>query len=289
MASLDTEQLDTAVVNMVRSMEGATGDPYSASFATAANSGLSYGLLQNDVAANPSARTTFQTILFDAGLSGPEVQRPVGMASTPGITRLAFSTNDLGIIDSALQSQSALVDQQDNATSQLLLNSINLLLSNAALNPNGPGVLSTSAPDATALAMAGAWSNRTNGLLQMAAYFQNYSGQITNQAIQQYISAQKYFLPQLQGDDGASFVNWMTRINAAVASDALTYAPLSSTQENDILMTGGNLYMLQINSDGSATFISHASTSGQAWEFRMINSAGTTLADSTLSSGVGSP
>jgi hypothetical protein len=72
-----------AIRAAIKANEIGGGDPYSLSFAKKANSGASFGIFQNDTAANPQALATLKSILQKAGLPGAQVSRIIGLVGKP--------------------------------------------------------------------------------------------------------------------------------------------------------------------------------------------------------------
>jgi hypothetical protein len=72
-----------AIRAAIKANEIGSGDPYKLSYAGKANSGASFGIFQNDTAANKQALATLKSILQAAKLPGPQVTRIIGLVSIP--------------------------------------------------------------------------------------------------------------------------------------------------------------------------------------------------------------
>ena len=66
--------INTAVVNFIHYMEGASNNAYAAVFA-GYNSGLSFGYMQNDVGSNTAAQAIFSQVLIASGITGTEYSK----------------------------------------------------------------------------------------------------------------------------------------------------------------------------------------------------------------------
>jgi len=92
-----------AIKGAIKENEIGSGDPYSLSFAKKGNSGASFGIFQNDTAANSQALDALQSILQAAGLPDAQVQRIIGLVGQP-CPDDPLSTDDEAAADAALGS-----------------------------------------------------------------------------------------------------------------------------------------------------------------------------------------
>jgi hypothetical protein len=72
-----------AIRAAIKANEIGSGDPYALSFAKKGNSGASFGIFQNDTAANSQALDTLQSILQTAALPDAQVERIIGLVGKP--------------------------------------------------------------------------------------------------------------------------------------------------------------------------------------------------------------
>ena len=157
------------------------------------------------------------------------------------------------------------------------------LLAAAASNPNGPGVLNSTDPDPTALALASAWGNRTGGLAQMSAYFAGYNGAIDLNAVETYVKSQKQFQPASQGGNGEVFATYLQNVQNAVASTDLTYTTLPSSGSSGSVYQAGTSQSIQVASNGTATLVSQTACSLGNNSFTVVSSSGAVLLSITPS------
>ena len=154
--------LDIFIEDVVTIKEGARNARYEASFA-GGDSGLSFGAWQNDVAANSDAKTVFNDILLQFGLSKSDADTIVAKAATAGVDDTAFTHQELTTINDALSSAvgQGLVNQRDADQRKNVIAGVNAVFDAAARNPNGPGVFDRNNPDPEAVALVANWINRT--------------------------------------------------------------------------------------------------------------------------------
>jgi hypothetical protein len=92
-----------AIRAAIKANEIGAGDPYALSFAKKDDSGASFGIFQNDTAANSQALDTLKSILQTAGLPAGQVQRIIGLVSKPCPTD-PLRADDEAAADAALRS-----------------------------------------------------------------------------------------------------------------------------------------------------------------------------------------
>ncbi len=254
------------VKNYLTQIETGGDNPYQASFSTG-GSGLSYGALQNDVAGNPQARSTFLQILNQTanitGLSIAQINVIMQLAATHGVSRNSFRpyinsgalpANVINLINEAISDSKSTVDTQDANQLSVVMGYVNGALNAAASNPNGAGTLSASNLDLTFVGELAEWGNRTSppGLGSITInpstdYYLSHTQTVSRTDYDtSYLSQQKQFLPTSAGGNGESFSNWTTRAtNATTATitsllgqgyyvPQLSDATGSDTTENNI-------------------------------------------------------
>lgn len=122
-------ELQSYIVNFLQSMELNNKSPYSAQFSTG-RSGLSFGVMQNDVANNSAVYTKFQNILTTTagitGLTSDQISSIMKTASQKGGVNAAAFGDLLPQINQALSSPAgqALVNAQDQAQEQVVFNMV---------------------------------------------------------------------------------------------------------------------------------------------------------------------
>jgi len=170
----------SVVENFIREVltgsEGAAGKVYKLSFAEKGQSGASFGLFQNDIAANSTARNTFRDILLHYEINGArvfsdaKVEIIITAAAQKGVTQADFKANIEGTetrnqVNQALDSAygHTHIDAQDNIALQTATNYTVSLLStlNSSTAVYGPGCLTYINPDPVTLGAAVAWINMT--------------------------------------------------------------------------------------------------------------------------------
>jgi hypothetical protein len=166
---MDDSLLRKFIIRAVQEMEGALANPYSASFAVAGTSALSFGTMQLDVGNDPYAYALFSQIMnadqSAAGLSNAEVAAILQLASRHGVIAAAFTPRQLAAIDQSLQDQSALVDAGDQHTADIVVDDVlSVMDDDAAVNTGGLGELNKNAPNPFFLAELGEWGNQSGGL-----------------------------------------------------------------------------------------------------------------------------
>jgi hypothetical protein len=92
-----------AIRAAIKANEIGTGDPYALSFAKKGDSGASFGIFQNDTAANSQALDALNSILQTAGLPAEQVQRIIGLVNKPCPTD-PLTSDDEAAADAALSS-----------------------------------------------------------------------------------------------------------------------------------------------------------------------------------------
>lgn len=239
-------ELQNYIMNFVSSMEGSTANPYSVSFAGTGTSGLSFGLMQNDVANNSAAKAAFQNILTSTasttGLTSDQISWIVSEASTKGITGTQFNADSIQAgygnlipqINQALQTGSALVNAQDQAQAQNIFNMVESAFAAAATNPNGPGELNPASPNLEFVGELAEWGNRTGGLAATDAWLSTAPSVSQASYENNYLSQQKQFTT-----GGESFSTWQQRLNTAnTYANAQAATPLSSSAVTNALQNG---------------------------------------------------
>jgi hypothetical protein len=92
-----------AIRAAIKANEIGAGDPYSLSFAGKAKSGASFGIFQNDTAANPQALATLKSILEKAGLPAGQVANIINLLSKATPTN-PLKPEDTEAVNDALSS-----------------------------------------------------------------------------------------------------------------------------------------------------------------------------------------
>lgn len=187
---MDRRYLPTFVPKVLRTMEGAGDNPYRPRF-VGGRSGMSFGLMQNDAAANPDAARTLQNVLNDtksaSGLSDADIAVAMRIATTPGATKEQLDAAIPGgssKVEDALRAGSAAVDARDSAQEQAVLGYVN-----KALDAGGAG----NEVDPWLVTDYASWGNRTGGLDETSKYAREH-GVTTRQAYDQgYLSLQPEF------------------------------------------------------------------------------------------------
>jgi hypothetical protein len=159
--------LEQFIIGVVKKAEAQEGDRYKASFA-GGKSGLSFGALQNDVAANEKAEKTFEKILAHSGLfSSEEIKEIMKSARKRGAKREDLAPF-IDRIDRALSSEAGrrVIDARDEDQKKTLLGGMRTFL--AAVwgekGRRGPGVFDRPFSDPEfrqAVTLVAAWINRT--------------------------------------------------------------------------------------------------------------------------------
>jgi len=92
-----------AIRSAIKANEIGSGDPYTLSFAGKGSSGASFGIFQNDTAANSHALNTLKSILQTAALPDAQVGRIIGLLDKPCPTN-PLSADDNTAVKAALHS-----------------------------------------------------------------------------------------------------------------------------------------------------------------------------------------
>jgi hypothetical protein len=92
-----------AIRAAIKANEIGSADPYALSFAGKGNSGASFGIFQNDTAANSSALKTLQSILTTAALPDEQIARIIDLLGKPCTTN-PLTAADEGAVNAALHS-----------------------------------------------------------------------------------------------------------------------------------------------------------------------------------------
>ncbi|TNC81502.1 MAG: hypothetical protein C9356_09235 [Oleiphilus sp.] len=206
---------------------------YESTFA-GGDSGLSYGELQSDVAANDLAEETFNDILKASGLfSDAEADELTKKAAKKGAQKSNFTSEELSRIDQALSSPQGkqLINERDNEHYQEYLTKwIDKANQAGGSNQNGKGVFDPTHPDyLEAQAMIAAWANRTGEPDKLSEYLSGGTvfvndgqteltmpGEPTLEAIEEYLKNQTQFRDEDQGGNGEDFDSWKDRIQDAI-------------------------------------------------------------------------
>ncbi|MGM5000116.1 hypothetical protein AB8A05_15390 [Tardiphaga sp. 538_B7_N1_4] len=115
-----------AIKAAIKANEISGGDPYSLSFAGKANSGASFGIFQNDTAANSQALAALKSILQQAGLPAGQVTRIIQLVSKPCPTN-PLKPEDTEAANDALSSADGMkaVDALDEKRLKLICGYLN--------------------------------------------------------------------------------------------------------------------------------------------------------------------
>jgi hypothetical protein len=168
-------------------------------------------------------------------------------------------------IDAALAANMTIIDQADAQQLTKVMDYVNGALAAAALNPNGPGELNSTAPNPQFITELAAWGNRTNGLAETIAFLKTTSD--VSQAVyeSEYLSLTLQFLTsnetvtsnaqQVANATSAA----LNAIGATVTSFYLTPQEANSLTSNAEISSGSNY--LAINKDSSGNVV------GTLWSF----------------------
>lgn len=92
-----------AIRAAIKANEIGSGDPYALSLAKKGNSGVSFGIFQDDTAANSRALDTLQSILQRAALPDAQVERIIGLVGKQCSTD-PLTADDETAVNAALHS-----------------------------------------------------------------------------------------------------------------------------------------------------------------------------------------
>lgn len=274
---MDDAHLREYVKHSLHRMEGATGDPYTAKFAGAGNSGLSYGYLQNDVgigSKSPIARSYFTTILnTQVGVNGV-TQQDIDAIISNAFNSSSLSGPQLAIVNRALASNHSLVDQADNAQLTEVMGYVHRAIDSAGLNPNGPGELDAVGPNPALLTSLAHWGNQTGGLNEASSYLLSTSHVSLVDFTDNYLYQQKFFRenPNFQTE-------WPSRVAEATASGLV-----ASGSAVTLYINGNDISWDQIGRPGGSSYLSLYSDQagvqrGRLWEF---STPGATVGENLL-------
>jgi hypothetical protein len=151
---VDTRLLP-AIREAIKQNELGSASPYELSFACLGRSGASFGIFQGDTNVNPTARTTLQQILGDAGVDPATATRILALLSQPCPQGDPLSDADAALVDGALSSAGgrAAVDGMDEELLQIVLHELDSSITAAATRQH--------TIDPTALLYIALWVNMT--------------------------------------------------------------------------------------------------------------------------------
>ena len=92
-----------AIKAAIQANEIGSGDPYALSFAQKGDSGASFGIFQNDTAANQQAAAALSSILATAALPNAQIKSIIGLLSKPCLTN-PLADDDESAVSAALHS-----------------------------------------------------------------------------------------------------------------------------------------------------------------------------------------
>ncbi|WP_258195225.1 hypothetical protein [Pseudomonas japonica] len=214
-AAPTAEFLKKYVFLAVKSGEVGSTNPYSASLSTG-KSGLAFGNMQHDTRKNERAQKYFRKIL-DADVAADHLSKTKADAiyttalSSP--VSLTKKKGDMRLVNAALMRHKALVDKADEERLDEVMTQVELALTAAEANPNGPGELNRKSPNLGFIAELAMWSNRGRGLKETSAYIQNMQDISRVAWEEEYLSIQRQFTKEVEPED---FSKWQKKVNRAI-------------------------------------------------------------------------
>ena len=192
--------------------------PYKADFSIGESS-LSYGRMQNDIGGNNKPqRDVFLEILRRSNLFDPQEISKINTLAISKGKREDFQLY-LNRIDRALELEKDLVDQQDRKTYFRNVRAIDELISTMKSSQHGEGVFASNHPDHKyAIALAAAWSNRTNGLGRFSEHMRKLDHAVELNDVVNYLKNQLEF-DSSRNPNARSFNKWDMQIRDALIFD----------------------------------------------------------------------
>lgn len=218
--------------NSVGRMEGATNAPYDPVYA-GGNSGLSYGRMQNDVAANKDARAAFRGMLDNSkdatGLSDFDIVRTMWGAMTPGATRERLNQDVPGgaaKVAQALDLNHGAVDARDSARLDEIAGIVDNTRNTIARTRNDPVLIS----DPYLLTDLGAWANRSGNLNQTTDFLGRAPDVTRSTYDQDYLKNTDQF-----AKNGEDFGKWSGRVDDATKNAMAETFPFLQPEPGNLL------------------------------------------------------
>lgn len=215
-------------------MEGATDAPYRPVYARG-NSGLSYGRMQNDVAANKNARAVFRGMLDNTkdatGLSDFDIVRTMWGATTPGVAaqRLDQEAPDgAAKVAQALDLDHAAIEVRDSARLDEIAGAVDQARDDAAAARNDP----TLAFGPHLLTDLGAWYNRTGDLKATTGFLKSAPDVTRDIYDQSYLRSRAQFTKNRE-----NFQNWSHRVDDATKNAMADTFPFLQPEPQNLLNT----------------------------------------------------
>lgn len=210
----------------VKFAEDEKGEPLKPRFAQAGQSGMSYGTMQNDIAANQAANDGLRDILIhDSDGDGypiiprDRVDEILKAGAQPGISGKQFESRVPGgtrQVQDALARNPDMVNAQDAFNLMDRRSDVASAIGGAARNYNGPGELGEN-PNPRFIAKLGAWANRT-GDLNAATEFLRTTPHVTEAAFDDYLRQTDYFKKSRE-----TVEDWTNRLDRATAAGQRAY------------------------------------------------------------------
>ena len=294
---MDDQQLNDFIENAVENMEGAVEDPYQCvnPGGKAGKSGVSFGLMQNDVgpgANNEAAQDTFADILDNYYAIHPEMEGEIRLIMRTALDGKALSEKQVGIVNAALAlpANQTLVDKLDEKQLNTVIGYVQSAFIAAKHNSNGPGELNPNAPNPYFITVLAEWGNMTNGLGQTDAYLSNPQ-KATTVSLDNYVTNYLYKCPQFTKTTGyypAFQKAWTARINDATTK-AISQSEATFTSSSKLTITpsdvnGAGSNYLAMLSNGVSYLWSFAkpATGAAAGAVKVFEETGTSIAKDTV-------
>ena len=150
-------------------------------------------ILDADVAADHLSKTKADAIYTTA------LSSPVSLTKKKG---------DMRLVNAALMRHKALVDKADEERLDEVMAQVELALTAAEANPNGPGELNRESPNLEFIAELAMWSNRGRGLKETSEYIQNMQDISRVAWEEEYLSIQRQFTKKVEPED---FSKWQKK------------------------------------------------------------------------------
>ena len=195
---------------------------YSPTFSIG-KSGMSIGLMQNDVRTNPTAKRAWEQMLSEGNFD--DVYRKklfeYSQADEPERNRRKaqglWTNDDESRITELLNrpENKELINTLDDTQADIIARNLETLVGRIQDRAGGARVLNSSNPDMKTLARLAAWHNRTNGLTLTQEYLMSAPGPLTAEAVSNILAGHKQFLDRELGGVGEDYRGWSNNIDDA--------------------------------------------------------------------------